>query len=46
MALCSAVAAARDPLHALGAGHVRVVLQVATLPESASRLMHATVPGL
>lgn len=46
MALCSAVAAATDPLHALGAGHVRAVLHSAILPESASRLMHGTIFGL
>ena len=45
MALCSVVAASEDPLHAPGAGHVRAVLQSAPLPESASTLMHAIIPG-
>ena len=46
MALCSAVAASADPLHAPGAGRVSAVLHSASLPESASRLMHATILGL
>ena len=41
MALGSAVAASADPLQAPGAGRVRAVLHSATLPELASRLMHA-----
>ena len=45
MALCSVLVASDDPLLAPCAGHVRAVLQSASLSESMSRSMHPTVPG-